>query len=315
MINIISKNIVRRNANLDNNIKDDDIKKVQFSDETPLETHAVSTDEIQVKSDENDSTLKASESGASLKVGGENENKTALNVEDKLNDVKPESEYERLSRLYNQKQEKPRANVKVLMVFSIIATIAVAVVGAWCAIFLLLKVLGVDGGRFFGQTENVLSFGIAGLTGFIFYVSSFALIVLICGVTALIMKMFIKLCKNLNQTKYQPYHIVAYNGTYICMTIIVGIELILFGFALAVIINTSESFNWIAWLFVVLTVAIFAVFVDLIVELCIARVKYSKYPDKQLKLDIKKEALERYKYFMFRGGRDVKRAKTRRRWF
>lgn len=314
MINIISKNIVRRNANLDNNIKDDDIKKVQFSDETPLETHAVSTDEIQAKSDENASTLNASESGASLKADENIESKTA-NAEAKLNDAKPESDYERLSRLYNQKQEKPRANAKVLMAFSIIATVAVAVVGAWCAIFLLLKVFGVDGGRFFGQTENVLSFGIAGLTGFIFYVSSFALIILICGVTALVMKMFIKLCKNLNQTKYQPYHIVAYNGTYIYNTIVVGIELILLGFALGVIINTSKSFNWIAWLFVVLTVAIFAVFVDLIVELCIARVKYSKYPDKQLKLDIKKEALERYKYFMFRGGRDVKRAKTRRRWF
>lgn len=275
----------------------------------------INENNINLGHDENQITNTSVNNVVSSKNDVDNADVSKQKAGESFENSKPETDYERLSKLYNLKQEKPRKNAKVITVLSIITTIVVAGVGAFFAVMFLLKVLGMDSEAFFGQGKNVITFGIAGLTGFLFYLSSFVLIILIVGVSSWIMSLFIKLCKNLKQTKYQPYYVVAYNGTLIYTIVVISIILVLLGVAFGITVRNSQKFTLVLGLLVALITIIFAVWVDLFVELCIAKHKHTKLSDKQLKLDIKKEALQRYKFYLFKGGRDIKRAKTRRRWF
>lgn len=234
---------------------------------------------------------------------------------EKAPEEKPMDEYERLSRLYNTRVEKKRPMAIVLMVLAIMASVVTLAVGGYYTVVLCLSVAGVDGGQFFGANANNLSFGIAGLTGFIFYVSAFALIILIVGLTVWAISMYLKLFKNLRQTSHQPYHVSAYNGTIIYSIIAFAIFEVLLLFGCVTIWTNVKPADFASIAFLIITILTGLILVALLVEFVVSRIKFAKYPDAELKSEIKKEAHARFKYFLLKKGRDDRRAKNRRIWF
>jgi len=228
---------------------------------------------------------------------------------------KPMDEYEKLSKLYNTRGPKARPMAIFLMVLAIAASVVTLAVGGYYTVMLCLSVAGVDGGQFFGANANNMSFGIAGLTGFIFYVSSIALIILIVGLTVWAISVYLKLFKNLRQTSHQPYHISAYNGTIIYSIIVFAIFEVLLLFGCVTIWTNVKPADFASITFLIVTILTGLILVALFVEFVVSRIMFAKYPDAELKSEIKKEAHARFRYFVFRKGRDDRRAKNRRIWF
>ena len=236
------------------------------------------------------------------------------NVAQVAEQKKPMNEVERLTQYYNTKQDKPRVNAIIMMTLSIVAMIFAIVVGAFITVSFSVSMFGVDGNKFFDQNANVLTFGIAGLSGAIFYIVSGAVIILLFGLTYCVAYSYFKLFKNLKKTKQQPYYIATYNGT-IKLYFLVNIIYLIAFIAITVINYQNNIKGAIPILLIVMAVLSAVLAIDTLVEIIIARISYSKYPDEKLKLEVKREAHERFKLYITNRGRDIERAKNRKRWF
>ena len=236
------------------------------------------------------------------------------NLEQVAEQPKPMNEVERLSQYYNTKQEKTRVNAIIMMTLSMIAMIASIVVGLYITVNFVISVLGIDGSKFFDQATNTVSFGIAGLSGAILYIVSGAVVLLLVGLTYYVARSYFKLFKNLKRTKQQPYYIVAYNGT-IKVSFLINL-VYLIAFVTIVVINFQNKFNGVIPILLIVLASLSAVVaIDALVEIIIARIKFSKHPDEKLKLEVKREAHDRFKLYLTNRGRDIERAKNRKRWF
>lgn len=259
-----------------------------------------------------------------VETGGSTENKTSNSIQSNSEtrkesqninvEEKPQNEIDKLTKYYNLKQDKPRANAIVLMVLSIVAMVASIVIGLYFTVFLAASVFGFDTGKLFDKGINTLTFGLSGLMGAILYIVGGTAIILLIAITYIYALGYFKLFKNLKKTKNQPYYVAAFNGTLIQSCIW---YFILFALSMVLTLITISDKSLIISLimFVVLTAITLVLLVDVVVELIIGRVKYSKLADQELKTAIKKEAHDRYKLYLFKNGSRIEKRKTRKRWF
>lgn len=229
-------------------------------------------------------------------------------------ETKPLDPLEKVTIYYNQKQEKQRPMAVVLMALSLVSFISTIAVGVWFSLILLLQVFKIDASGLFAKDLNALTLGLTGLAGFLAYFIYFIAFIIVLSVVIVLCSVFLKLYKNTKATRFQPYHITAYNGTMIS-----SVFYYLFASVVLALISFLAFKGKTAGVLPILIYVLFAICVItmilLVVELIVARTKYNKYPDQETKNAIKDEANARFKLFIKKDGHARQRAKQRKRWF
>lgn len=244
----------------------------------------------------------------------QSQNQSNLDNQNTQTDEKPLDPLEKVTVYYNQKQEKQRPMAVALMVLSLVSFVSTIAVGAWFSLILLLQVFNIDVSGLFAQDVNAITFGLSGLAGFLAYFIFFIALVIVLAVVILLCSVFLKLYKNAKSTRFQPYHITAFNGTMIMSVFYYLFASIVLALISFVVFKEKTAGVLPILIYILLAICIITMIL-LVAELITARTKFSKYPDAETKQAIKDEAHARYKLFIKKDGHARQRAKQRKRWF